>query len=634
MNNLIFKSSIKDNETITMSYEQDEKRKKCRMKHISDESIERLNAISEAVEGRWLDIAYIVGLSKVGLWDGECEANLYSKIIASSGENEEKKPFDKYVLIGDTGSGKSYLLSSILANELKSLNISFKELEKILSGNGETTRSEVSYKFISVKNKNDEEIILEYRKITDYEIEGCVIEILMEAYNKINNKKRRHQEIKNILPKQAMQSTFRLKDLFDSKEIENLEKPLIDSYNFIDATSKSESSFIDMNKAKFIKLINEKVELKKELIDKYKKGSLNKENFKYVLNMVNKEFSIIRSVTVNIKKVCSKEFIITDSIGLNHGENQGNITEIRLKRLSEIMSENLDSNILFIIDGTKTTELTLEPIALMEKYGKMKNTMFIVSKLDLLRDKYDNISDFIEEKIVETGYLDDVLSDFIMDNSISSASIERDKNLIDISIDKISELLNNKLGVKREISIDISSHDDLYIEYSIKEFLEYVNLHFRNIHWATMQSYISNLLRGSDRHEDRHSNIYSISVTLKDIVLKNININYLNGILIKSYKEVLGECDDVILEQLKQEFWINFEKLAYYYFIRKNIKEIKIINNIRINKELRIYHNISMTQERTKRFLSLILINDIELKNILNSFIKISIDLVIKKRLV
>ncbi|MGL4655054.1 MAG: hypothetical protein ACRCWM_04090 [Sarcina sp.] len=619
-----FLSLVKDGKSISVKYEDENKKiSKARYSNPTDRTIENLNFISAVCDAQEDGIDIIEKMIKMGMLSCKEEFDFYLKIynrclgVLGGKENFSSKEFGKaYLFLSDTGSGKSHIISKILVEKLSTekKKYSFDKIKRILSGNTETTKNITEYILRKPINKADiNKIKVEFKFIDDVEQGWVANEIITEAYKRYL-KSKEISKSRCLIPKQVLQATFRTDKLFSKEDILEIEEYLRSKFETLPyVKDQLDEEFIEGTKGMIVDKIIKILE--KEKIGEKDYLELSEENLLSVFQSIKEKFSLIDTAKITFYIDIEEPSILIDTIGLNHGEKAENVDRIRLRNLASLLVKNKDANIVYVIDATRVTQLVLEPIEMLYQFGRFSTTKFLISKTDLL-DDFDSIQSFIEEKIEDNEYLDNEFLDYLKNNSYASASDDAYKILLESVVD-----IN---VTSKEYKVQ-TSEENFTLE--INEFKRYLDRKFTNAHWHSLDSYLFKIINNrEDEHIDKNFESYSISGNIRDIFTQTFKSERIE-------KRLMDYCtekpDKDTLNEMKKQFWIALTKVAYVYFIEKNMNEIIRIYNIRSTFTVRNARKSSMTRERLMNFKNLYYKSDIELNSIFSGIISVSLGITI-----
>lgn len=619
---------IKDDGGVpAITYTIDGKRTKARFPEYRDKSVEILKFIHSIYLRGQEDFQCLSELSE--LLNCNAELNFYQKVILkkqSSNVEVTKKDIvdiNTFILISDTGAGKSYFLSKLLSNILEEHidGITFEDIRRIISGNKETTKCAIKFSFNNKFNDEDKnKLLITYDHKDKTEIKWVCQEIVLEGFNKFIKQKQCGKVFNNIVPKQCLQATFKLEKVISSETLKEINDFLIKTYEGLGTVrSELKSEEIDSFSNQVFDMIYPKFN---ESLLKDKKLDISTENLLTELKIIKEKFSFINKATITFNIKCPKSFEILDTIGINHGASTSNILDIRLKRISSMLVENRHANIIFVMDSTDLTRLTLEPIELLKQYGRFNTTKFILSKTDILsEDEFKNIDMLLDEKIEDNDLLDEDILDYIRKNVYLSSDERAIEEIINTDITVIDNI-NNEVGFN-VMNPKISFRD---CNVEVNKFKEYILEQFTHTHWATFESYIRKVTAGKDSHIDKYGTEYSISNTIRDIFTTTYKNQELTGDLEKRLNKSISSLE---LDEMKKKFWSALTKNSYIYFIDKNKSALQGIYDLRKNRDVTIKYKNSMTKDRIIIFKGLYNFDPIDLNYIFKELIEASLSIAI-----
>ena len=526
-------------------------------------------------------------------------------------------------MISDTGAGKSYFLSKLLSNILKKhiSGITFEDIRRIISGNKETTKCAIKFSFNNKFNDEDEnKLLVTYEHKDEIEIKWVSQEIVLEGFNKFIKQRQRNKVCDSLIPKQCLQATFRLEKVISDEDLKEINEFLIKTYgNLENFRNELKPEEIDNFSKQIFDIIYPKF---KEGFLKDKKLDISTENLLTELEIIKEKFSFINKATITFNIKCPKSFEILDTIGINHGASTSNILDIRLKRISNILVENRNSNIIFVMDSTDLTRLTLEPIELLKQYGRFNTTKFILSKTDILsEDEFENIDILLDEKIEDNDLLDEDILDSVRKNIYLSSDEGAFDKIINTDITACNTL-------NSQIEFNLTNCEIPFRDCNIEvnKFKEYILEQFTHTHWATFESYIRKVTRGIDSHMDKYGTEYSISNTIRDI----FTTTYKNEELTHDLeKRIIKQITISELDEMKKKFWSALTKSAYIFFIDKNKSTLQEIYDLRKNRDATVKYKNSMTKDRIIIFKGLYDFDSIDLNNIFKVLIEESLKIAV-----
>lgn len=543
----------------------------------NEEQVAFLNVLANAINSKE-DIDSYKKLAETKYFSKfKNEVLLISKVFGYQEENNLKENKEKYILVGDIKSGKSYIISMILAEVLKREK---REFIDILTGMGETTVSLFNFIF---RYSTEEGINLKYELINDLELNEIAEETLSLTFRKIKEKEEGKKDIKSCVPKQVALNTFRLKRIIGDRLYYEIEDELTGFY--IKNKGINEDEFIESKKDIILShLKNLKVNINLEL-ERYKdRQNISIDEFKEILKYIanKKNASFFREVEFKIYSSLKREFEIIDSIGLNHGEGiKKDAGLLREARLLNIISKYPSHKIIYILNCMTTTSATLKPIEFIEKMGALSKTIMVVSQLDRENITFD---EFIEEKINDR--IDDEFYEIINQRMIEGPLV----------IEDIFNKFEN-IKFKEKINIRIDNVVERAIETARSNFIELFNNYINNIHWKRMDSFLLNEKKCIDNYYVGGQFIFSVSRYLVTCIINNITNEQLMGIF--NLKEEISEVE---FNKMREKFINNLLSLCKVYFINNNVKLIENLYELRWDNNLRIYFDMSMTKERAERF--------------------------------
>lgn len=530
--------------------------------------------------------------------DFKDEITIIKKVLGYKATENNSLNKDKYVLVGDIKSGKSYITATILGEILK---IEKERFIDILSGIGETTVSLFRFNFKKLESEN---IKIDYTAITESELSEIAQEVAATTYENIKKKEEQKKEIKGCLPKNVALNTFRLKSIIKKELYSELDNILITSY--MENRDISMEKFVEIQSEIIFDVLKN---LREEIINKLNfymnKEEIAIEEFIEILKYVTGKqvASFLRDIEFTIYGDIEREFQIMDSIGLNHGEGTSSDDSIlRETRLLDIMDKYPDYKMIYVLNSMNTTSATLAPIEFMEKAGALNNTIIVVSQLDLYKDL--EFDEFKEEKINDR--IDDDLYELM------------DKRMIEgpLTIKKVFQTFKN---IDFKENIDIQEDRELISVSSIiaRLFTEKLKSYLCGIHWKRMDSILRKESNAQDEYIVGGSLEFSVSKFLVAYIIRNITNEQLLGVF--DLEETISEIE---FNEKKQEFVKTLLNICRVYLINNNLDEIDKIYQLRWENNLRRYKEMSMTRERVKRFEEIIL-EDIN-EDIISTFITIS----------
>ena len=206
----------------------------------NEEQVTFLNVLANAIKSKE-DMDSYKKLSETKYFsEFKNEVLMISKVFGYQEENNLKENKEKYILVGDIRSGKSYIISMVLAEVLKREKSEFID---ILTGMGETTVSLFNFIF---RYSTEEGINLKYLLISDSELNEIAEETLLLTFRKIKEKEEAKKDIKSCLPKQVALNTFRLKTIIGDRLYYEIEDELTGFY--IKNKGINENEFIESKK--------------------------------------------------------------------------------------------------------------------------------------------------------------------------------------------------------------------------------------------------------------------------------------------------------------------------------------------------------------------------------------------------
>lgn len=520
-----------------------------------------------------------------------------NRFAINENENLDTNNIEKFILVGDTKSGKSYIISTILSELLETDK---QTLVDLLTGTGETTVA--LYDFYVLKS-HENNIKFNYKLVDKKYLESIAEEVCINAYKKLITSVSKKKSIKTCLKKQLDGKKFRFEMIIGKENYYNLDKEIIEEF-FLNVNI-SLDKFLDVNKKKIIDIILDNLKLIKEKLNAYENMDyIDNTTFLEIIEYVSAksrssflekvEFKIYRT---NIKK----EFKILDTIGLNHGEGTPGLDNntIRDLRVSYIVDKYSDHNIIYTINSNNTTDLTIAPIKLFDKMGILGNITFVVTQLGIKND-YEDLESFKSDKMEDT--LDDDLCERIYNNLIVGP----------ISLD----ILNRDFSYNKNIcSKKISKNADVIssVVVSVNKLKKWMDEFLDEIHWNRMDSIAFNEMYGIDEYRVGGSLIFSITHKFIIELLKELDDDKLAEIL-----NINDSITDVEFDVMKYEFRKNLLILLKVYFIKSNINKFEKIYKLRWNADYRENYNISMTKERAEKFKQVINNNCTDLDLILD----------------
>lgn len=559
-----------------------------------------LNRLVDAIQSKD-DINALKKLSNTNYFkDFKEEIALISKILDYEEDEKKNSEKDKYILLGDIRSGKSYIVANIIA---EILNIDKEIIIDILSGMGETTVSNFKFNF---RNSEEENFNISYSAISDSELNDIAEEIVEKTFERIKEKENKKKEIKGCIPKQVALNTFRLKQIITDKIYKKIDSELIEFY--MKNNSISKDKFIESQKNKVLEIITV---LRNEIRDKltlYKnKEFIAIEDFIEILRYVTSKnvASFLKNIDFVIFRPIKKDFELMDSIGLNHGEGTGvDNGLLRETRLINIIDKYPDYKFIYVINSMNTTSATLAPIEFMEKIGILNDAIIVVSHLDM--NKNIDFNTFKEEKINDR--IDDDIYELMNKRMLEGPIVLYDifeafenieyKNKIDIVPDK-----NLKGVCKNAASL----------------FKDWISNYLNGINWKKMDSILDKERFCIDEHFVGGTLHFSVSKYLVTYIIKNISNEQLLWTL-----GLDSDTSKVEFNDKRKVFVKNLLSVFKLYLINYNVDQINKLYLLRWNDDLRIYTNISMTKERAKRFEEIIVKNIDE--EIISTFINLSVE--------
>ena len=562
-------------------------------KNLNDaEQVDAVNKIASSIKTHE-DLEGYIALSETRFgYNLREEIKLVAKAFAKKEKNFQRyckeKDIDKYIFVGDIKSGKSYLIANLLA-EVLAIDITDREklknqLIKILSGIGETT---VTLNKFSIRKSSNKSIEFNCELVDDTYIDAIVYEALDGAYEKIKKNEQKGEQSKIILKYELNGNIFRLNKLLGKEKFLDVNDKLIAMYLKNKNITKDE--YIRVTKGIIEQAIEESSNEIKLKIEQYRNEKvIDNDKFLEILKYIsNKKISsLLKAVDFKIiKESIEKEFDLVDSIGLNHGEgtNKLDVNKIRDLRVSDIINKYPDYNIIYTINSSNTTNLTLQPINSFDRMGILNKVKFVVTQLDILSEEYE-FYEFIEEKIEEK--LEVEIIERLKEN-IQAGPLE----IKDLFINQKSNHILKYKNILNDINIRKIAKN------TINKFENDINTYFNDIHWNRMNAISRNESIGKDE--------YLVGGTLEFSITHLFIVNLLNELDNDKFKSLFRIKDNVKqieLDAMKNKFKKKLFNSIKAYYVLLNIRKYKKIYDLRWNSEYREYFNISMTQERALKF--------------------------------
>lgn len=526
-------------------------------------------------------------------------------------EEQESENIERYILAGDTGSGKSYLLAGIISeviskdkNENESRKIK-EYINNILTGLGEKTISIYNFEIRSGDQNN---IKFKYKLIPEERIKEIAEEIVGDAYDTIKGASEKNKNIKYIIKSEYLGNSFRFKRMIGKSNYDKVNSFLMNYFYKNENIMKNQ--YIENTSKNIIDIINEHKSERKTELEQYKNiKEMDSKEFIKILEIVSskEKGSVIEDITFTItSKSVKNNFDITDSIGLNHGEGSKGIdnNKIRTLRMMNLIDQFPNHKIIFTLNSRNTGDPTLNLIDLMDKMGIITKVKFVVTQLDFTNEY--NLEEYLEEKI------NDKLGEELV-SKIEKNIVEGPINIDKLKLEKIDSII-----LENKINNDKFDIDEL-IAGTIEKTEKDIDNALENIHWNRMNA----LSRNESLGKDNYCSVEFI-FSITNFFVANIFDRLDNDILINLFN-VPSNISNKEFDKRKLKFKEKLTNTIRVYYISMSIHLLNKIYMLRWRSEYREYLELSMTKERVAKLENLVK-NKNKNKDVLIEIFKLSLN--------